>query len=347
MKFSSALAIASALLAASPVLAKTESGKADSIRILSWNLRYDSKSNKITVDETIDSLNATIPNDDEVSYFTNYTEHAWSDRRIGVSNEMLFNKPDVICVQEALHRQVEDLLDLLPGFEYIGVGRDDGNQSGEYEAIFYRTEKIKVLDWSTFWLSDDPFEPSKYPGAGSYRSATVGHLRTKSKSEFTAICTHWDDKSDEQRQLAGSMIRYRGAYEAETTGNPVFAFGDFNSPSTGGDSGGYKIITGESDMLTMNETFVETYNSSISDTFVFKDFLHETDAQFRMGHFATCTGFTEVDTQGSTRVDFQLGGSNGGWSTTAFKVMNEFYDTGYHLSDHRPVISDVIVGYTD
>lgn len=39
-----------------------------------------------------------------------------------------------------LKRQIDDLAILLGHeFKWIGVGRDDGREDGEYSAIFYRT----------------------------------------------------------------------------------------------------------------------------------------------------------------------------------------------------------------
>ncbi|KAK9459451.1 Endonuclease/exonuclease/phosphatase [Lipomyces oligophaga] len=320
--------------------------EADTLRFQSWNLRYDSKADGETIAETLASLNATVPNDDEISYYSDYSEVTWSDRRIGVSNLINFNKPDLLCVQEALYRQVTDLAALLPGYKWIGVGRDDGNISGEFEAFFYKENAVSLVDWSTFWLSETPFEPSKYPGAGSYRSATVGHFKSKAGNKFTGICTHWDDQSDTQRQVAASLLRYRGAYETAKTKKPVILFGDFNSQSTGSDSGGYEIITGESDILSINETFAETYNSSLADTFVFKDLLKETAPQFRSGHHATFNGFKAIGaTSDFTRIDFQMAGSNSTWEVETYRVEENFFDNEYHLSDHRPVLSDFSVGY--
>ena len=36
----------------------------------------------------------------------------------------------------------------------IGVGREDGNNKGEFTAIFYDTLKYRLLEQNTFWLSD-------------------------------------------------------------------------------------------------------------------------------------------------------------------------------------------------
>ena len=49
----------------------------------------------------------------------------------------------------------------MPQYAYIGIGRDDGKQAGEYSAIFYKKDKFKVLDHGDFWLSTDTSRPNK------------------------------------------------------------------------------------------------------------------------------------------------------------------------------------------
>src|SRR5690625_7604310 len=72
-----------------------------------------------------------------------------------VAGMIRFHGVDIVGVQEALSRQLEDLDLLLPEFSRIGVGRDaDGG--GEYSAILYRESRFEVLDQGTFWLSQTP-----------------------------------------------------------------------------------------------------------------------------------------------------------------------------------------------
>jgi hypothetical protein len=45
---------------------------------------------------------------------------------------------------------------------YIGVGRDDGKEKGEYSPIIYRSRVWRVESWRTVWLSETPDRPGKY-----------------------------------------------------------------------------------------------------------------------------------------------------------------------------------------
>ena len=60
--------------------------------------------------------------------------------------------------QEGFTHQLNDIL-RLSDYRFIGVGRDDGKDAGEHCAIFYRSDRFKVLDQGDFWLSEHPENP--------------------------------------------------------------------------------------------------------------------------------------------------------------------------------------------
>src|SRR5215204_2956173 len=70
---------------------------------------------------------------------------AWPYRKDKVASQILFHEIDVLGVQEALHDQMMDLQARLPRYKYVGGGRDDGKDKGEYSAIFYDTGKLQLL----------------------------------------------------------------------------------------------------------------------------------------------------------------------------------------------------------
>jgi len=314
------------------------------IRLCSWNLRYDSQPDNITVDQTIASLPDPLQSP---SYYTNPKERPWSTRRIHVASELLQQGVDVVGFQEALTRQVNDLQQLLgDDWGWVGVGRNDGNKAGEFSPVFYKKSIFKVLSWDTFWLSDTPFRPSKYPGAGSYRICTAVRFQAiHSNATFLLLNTHLDDRSDAQRRLGASLLLHRANYEASQTNIPVLITGDFNSPQTGSDSGAYQIITGAVPPVDVNSDFRVKYPIPPNPSpFTTIDLKGVTPRQNISGHYATFTGFSTPEKFSSyTRIDFILGGSNGGWQSKSYKVGNSLYDDGVWASDHRPVISRVII----
>jgi len=83
-------------------------------------------------------------------------ENAWPKRKELVANLVRFHQVDLLGVQEALKEQMDDLSQLLPEFDWIGVGRDDGREKGEYSSILFRKERFALLQQRTFWLSATP-----------------------------------------------------------------------------------------------------------------------------------------------------------------------------------------------
>lgn len=183
--------------------------------------------------------------------------------------------------------------------------------------------------------------PSRFPGAGSFRSATRARFRAKN-GVFTVLCTHWDEKLDAQRRLAASLLLRRGAHEAAVTGAPVFILGDFNSPSTGEDSGGYEIMIGARAAVPINDEFAERYDGG-KEGWVFRDLAVETAAIGRSGHHATFTGFKEHKEMDLKRIDFVMAGGEG-WEVERYRVGENLWDADAMASDHRPVWVDVVVG---
>lgn len=72
--------------------------------------------------------------------------NVWTTRCRVICDELNFEDPDVFGTQEVLHEQLGDLLNGLDGYDYIGVGRDDGKEAGEYSAISIRKTGWRCSD---------------------------------------------------------------------------------------------------------------------------------------------------------------------------------------------------------
>ena len=158
--------------------------------------------------------------------------NAWPYRKDLVASQILFHEAHLIGVQEALHVQMMDLLDRLPGFRFVGVGRDDGKEKGEYSAIFYDTNRIQLLMTKTFWLSPQPEVPgSKGWDAAITRVVTWAKFRDrKTRKEFYAFNTHFDHIGKLARRESAKLLIEK---VNEIAGkSPVVITGDFNSSPT-------------------------------------------------------------------------------------------------------------------
>lgn len=153
--------------------------------------------------------------------------NGWSKRCPYVTQQILYNGWDIIGTQECLHHQLEDLKSGLGVYDYIGVGRDDGNQKGEYSAILYNTQRIEVLESGNFWLSQTPDTPSLGWDAACIRICTWGRFKEKSTGqEFMVFNTHMDHVGVEAR-IEGAYLIMEKIKELSNA-SPYMLTGDFN-----------------------------------------------------------------------------------------------------------------------
>src|SRR5215203_5755397 len=82
--------------------------------------------------------------------------NAWPYRTDKVTSQILFHEAHIVGVQEALYGQIQDMDRSLTKYKYVGVGREDGKQAGEFSAIFFDTTRLQLLRSQTFWLSETP-----------------------------------------------------------------------------------------------------------------------------------------------------------------------------------------------
>ncbi|KAJ7472887.1 Endonuclease/exonuclease/phosphatase [Mycena galericulata] len=288
--------------------------KSPAMRLVTYNLRYDSQPDNITVPQSLAALPDPL---NGPGYLRKSGEQPWSIRRLRVAQHLLGEGIVLAGFQEALVRQVHDLAELFgPEWDWVGVGRDDGLEAGEYSPIFYKKSELVLLSYDSFWTSNTPFVPSRFPGAGSHRVCTTLHLQRRDGGQkFTVLNTHMDDRSEAQRRHAASMILARAQYEALATSAPVFVMGDFNSPPTGHDAGAYEIATGVRPPSALPADFAARYTLPPGDhpTFALHDLRAHTPRRAVSANHATFTGFTAPnDTRSWSRIDFVFGGANGG-----------------------------------
>ncbi|MDR9457333.1 MAG: endonuclease/exonuclease/phosphatase family protein [Salegentibacter sp.] len=155
-------------------------------------------------------------------------ENSWSKRKDHLTNQIKFYEPHILGVQEALVSQLKHFENELDNYKYIGVGRDDGKEAGEFSAIFYDLRKVDILDEGTFWLSETPGEVSVGWDAAMERVCTYGKFKEKDSDEkFWVFNTHFDHIGEEARENSARLI-YEKISELNTEGLPVILMGDLN-----------------------------------------------------------------------------------------------------------------------
>lgn len=156
-------------------------------------------------------------------------EHRWDNRKEACISMWNRLRPSVVGIQEGLQHQVNYLDENLPDYDFVGVGRDDGIEAGEFAAIFYLKDEYEILDASTFWLSETPGVPSLGWDANNIRIVTWAMIRERSSARtFYVFNTHFDHKGKVAR-LESARLLVQKIKEVAHEDAPVFITGDFNA----------------------------------------------------------------------------------------------------------------------
>jgi endonuclease/exonuclease/phosphatase family metal-dependent hydrolase len=155
-------------------------------------------------------------------------EDSWGKRRDLLFQVIRDEHADVVGLQEALRSQITEIVETVPGYAFVGVGRDDGKDAGEHSAILYRPSRLTPLESGTFWFSDTPEQPASTSwGNRITRICTWARFRDATGGSFYVFNLHLDHESQPSRersvQLLAARIRERAA-----PADPVVVTGDFN-----------------------------------------------------------------------------------------------------------------------
>ena len=162
-------------------------------------------------------------------------ENSWSNRKNHITKQIKFYEPGIFGVQEALEIQLKHFKAEMDNYKYVGVGRDDGKEAGEFSAIFYNAEEFEMLENDTFWLSETPAEISVGWDAAMERICTYAKFKEKkSEKVFWVFNTHFDHVGEKARENSAKLIWEKiSALNKENL--PVILMGDLNlEPHTGG-----------------------------------------------------------------------------------------------------------------
>jgi endonuclease/exonuclease/phosphatase family metal-dependent hydrolase len=258
---------------------------AQSLRVASYNLRYDNPG---------DSLDQ------------------WKNRYTYVADLIQLYDFDIFGTQEGLKHQLEDLKKNLPGYNYIGIGRDDGIDKGEHSAIFYKTNTFKLVDKGNFWLSPVTDKPNKGWDAACIRICSWGRFEEiASGKTFYFFNVHYDHKGEtaqkESSKLIVEMIK-------KIAGNAdVILTGDFNV-----------------------DEHHEAYNY-IKASGAFRDAYDLAPVRFAPG--GTFTGF-KLTAKPVGRIDHIF--LSKGFNVARYGILTNTYNSRFP-SDHFPVFAEVML----
>jgi endonuclease/exonuclease/phosphatase family metal-dependent hydrolase len=237
-------------------------------------------------------------------------ENSWDNRKQDALALMNYYHPDYFGVQEAVPQQMTDIKTGLKDYDYVGVGRDDGKNQGEYSAIFYDKNKLEVMKSGTFWLSETPEKPSKGWDAAYNRVCTYALFKLKKSGKmFYAFNVHFDHVGNIARVNSSKLILEK-IRELNTENLPLTLTGDFN--------------------LTEETEPIKIISKSLDNAYYHSKKPH-------YGPKGTFTAF-DVNTVPKERIDYIF---VKGFETEIIRTINDRRENLLYPSDHFPILAKI------
>ena len=211
--------------------------------------------------------------------------NCWKNRKRLLTDTIKEISPDILCVQECLSFQADEIKKAMPHLDRFGFARYHGVSteriheycSGESCNIFYNIDKFILEKWDTFWHSTTPDTAGSMSWDNHLpRNTTWGILKEKKSGKRIAVFnTHYHYEGTElyfdktNNLMLEKMKEIGGAL-------PTVLLGDFNlSP----ESDVHKALTGSREY-------------PLSDVWNILDKDEETGKTF---HDFTGIGFSRID----------------------------------------------------
>jgi endonuclease/exonuclease/phosphatase family metal-dependent hydrolase len=239
-------------------------------------------------------------------------ENRWNARRDLLFDVIREQDPDVLGLQEALDFQIDEILAALPAYAVVGVGREDGRRAGEFAAILFRKDRLRVAESATFWFSDTPgVAGSRSWGNSVTRICTWARFIDREGRGFWHYNVHLDHQSQPSRERSAALLRQR-VDARSVPAEPAIVTGDFN---VGERNPALEILRAAG--------FLDTFRVQHPD-------------ERRVG---TYTGF-KIDNDTGEKIDYIL--VQPGATVLRADIIRTARD-GRYPSDHFPVVARVVL----
>ena len=154
----------------------------------------------------------------------------WERRKDFLADVIVAARPDIVGTQELRKEQGDHLLARMAGYAWFGSGRRGGHDD-EHMGIFYRRDRLRLIELGNFALSDTPGVPGSITWGHPYpRMVTWGLFEsTASGRRFYVYNTHFPYRAEDEAartKAAEAIARHIAALPADL---PVILTGDFNT----------------------------------------------------------------------------------------------------------------------
>jgi len=154
----------------------------------------------------------------------------WGTRQAFVAGIIRSHDPDLIGLQEPFAQQVQDVLQLCPGYRAVTLEAPLDFYTDA--VILFRAARFEKISQGSFWLSPTPDVPLSGGlglGFGNFLPRVViwALMRDLDNGvEFYFVDTHFDNTPPSQEKSAPLFLERIGPLAAQA---PLIAVGDFNS----------------------------------------------------------------------------------------------------------------------
>ncbi|WP_447726977.1 endonuclease/exonuclease/phosphatase family protein [Sphingomonas koreensis] len=137
---------------------------------------------------------------------------------------------DIIGTQELWKIQADHLIARLPHYSWFGIDRRGGH-ADEHMGVFYRRDRLRLVELGNFWLSDTPQVPASISWGNLYpRMATWGLFETiPGGKRFWFVNTHFPYRAEDEAAREKAAAQIAAWIAARPDGVPVVLTGDFNT----------------------------------------------------------------------------------------------------------------------
>jgi endonuclease/exonuclease/phosphatase family metal-dependent hydrolase len=180
---------------------------AQSLRVMSFNVRYPSSGDG---------------------------DDVWANRRDLLVDTVRKHNPDVMGTQELFKIQGDYIVEKLPGYAWFGTSRR-GNDQDEFMGVFYRKDKLQLVEHGQFWLSETPdVVGSQSWGMSLPRMVTWGLFALRDGGRrFYFFNTHFAHRREDEEARRNSATVIAARMLTLEKGVPLVLTGDFNAPAGG------------------------------------------------------------------------------------------------------------------
>jgi endonuclease/exonuclease/phosphatase family metal-dependent hydrolase len=260
------------------------------LRIASYNLRYKT-------DLDIESGNE------------------WDKRKHHIVNIINNYDIEIVGTQEGNFGQMDDLLSLLPNFDYVGYPYGGTSGTIHTASILFKKTRFEVMSQGRFWYSETPDIESIGWDAHDLRICTWARMKDKQNGlQFYFFTSHFYFRYQDARENSGKVMVNK-IKEIVIDDLPIISTGDFNSSPS-------------SHQINYIKTFLQS--------------AYEVTELSRSGPEETFYPKFKYDSKNlGRRLDYVF--VNKKVHVLTYNVLDYTYDDNRFPSDHLPVVCDLII----